>query len=88
MKKDNDNPLGDIWASIRHAFSNLLVIPFFALYLLIIIGGIHWLWLAIQLKIFWMFCIGVIPFLWFITAPVGAYALIIDTPKWVYSLFA
>ena len=56
-----------------------------ALWALTGLGGIYWLWEAIQIKSFGMFLAGI--FLPFVTAPVGGYMLIFGTPNWVLSLF-
>lgn len=36
------------------------------------IGGLYWLWVAIQIGSFAMFVVGVVPPLYIVTAPVGA----------------
>ncbi|MGS4823193.1 hypothetical protein ACN4GA_30105, partial [Raoultella terrigena] len=51
------------------------------------VGGLYWLWTAIQLKSFSMFLLGVIPFLWIVTSPIGLYSLITDVPDWIYDFF-
>ena len=55
--------------------------------ILLAIGGIYWLWLAIQMKSVSMFLFGCLPPLWLVTGPAGVYALIINTPRWVYEMF-
>jgi len=56
--------------------------------LLVSIGGLYWLWVAIQIGSFSMFVIGVIPPLFIFTAPVGAWGLLFGMPSWVFAMFA
>ncbi|MFJ5537282.1 hypothetical protein [Vreelandella titanicae] len=58
-----------------------------AVYFLIGIGGIYWLWIAIQIGSFWMFIVGLFPLFYIVTAPVGAWSLLFGVPSWVFSLF-
>lgn len=58
-----------------------------ALSLFWVVGEIYWLWVAIQIKSFSMFVVGIIPPALPITASVGAYSLIFGTPNWVLALF-
>lgn len=87
MKKDGDNPLSDVLTG----GVGLLAMGFgFAMYILfplIGLGGLYWLWMAIQLKSFGMFVLGVLPIAWIVTGPVGLYALIYEAPAWVAKTF-
>jgi hypothetical protein len=69
---------------IKGCFLSLLGM---AMSLLFSIGGIYWLWMAIQLGSFWMFFWGVFPFTMVITVPVGSYSFIFGMPEWVAKMF-
>jgi hypothetical protein len=58
------------------------------LYSLFAIGGLYWLWMAIQFKSFWMFAVGLFPLTAIFAAPVGGYSLIFGPPDWLLHLFA
>jgi hypothetical protein len=51
------------------------------------VGCLYWIWMAIQLKSFVMFVLGIAGPAVLITAPIGAYSLIFGMPDWVQSLF-
>lgn len=87
VKSENDKPLNDVGAGFLSVLGSGVQLTFFGLYMLLGIGGLYWLWLAIQLKSFLMFVVGIFPLSFFITAPVGAYALIFETPTWVINWF-
>lgn len=87
LKKEDDRPLSDIGAGLVTIFSSGLGILLFGLYMLGSVGGLYWLWLAIQLKSFSMFLVGVFPLSWLVTSPVGAYSLVFGTPQWVTNYF-
>lgn len=59
-----------------------------ALYILLPIGDLFWLWTAIQLGSFWMFVVGIVPPLFIIAAPLGAWSLIFGPPDWVVQMFS
>lgn len=86
-RKEEDNPISDVGSG----FLNILTLGFgIALYGVLgvlSVGGIYWFWLAIQLKSFGMFLIGVFPIAWIVTAPVGAYSWVFGTPQWVLNTF-
>jgi hypothetical protein len=88
LKKENSNPLSDI----GNGFLGILAVSFGFLSMVVWgfagLGGIYWLWLAIQLKSFGMFFLGMVPFFWIVTAPVGAYAWAFGTPQWVTNTFS
>lgn len=88
LKKENNNPLSDVgngFISVLSAGAGLLLMAGWGL---ITLGGIYWLWLAIQLKSFGMFFLGLFPITWIVTAPVGAYAWVFQTPQWVIDTFS
>ncbi|MDW6003968.1 hypothetical protein [Vibrio mangrovi] len=87
IKKENDNPLSDVGSGFLIVIGSGIQLGFFAIYLLLGIGGIYWLWVAIQLKSFMMFLIGIFPLFLIVTAPVGAYSLVFDTPEWILNWF-
>ena len=60
---------------------------FMVIYVLIGIGGLYWLWIAIQIGSFGMFVVGCIPPLFLITAPVGAWSFLFGVPDWVFNFF-
>ncbi|AVV83762.1 hypothetical protein [Shewanella putrefaciens] len=88
LKKDEDRPLNDISNGFFIIFSSGLSISFYLFYMLLSVGALYWLWMAIQLKSFLMFLVGLFPFFMIITGPVGAYSLLFGTPEWVYNWFA
>jgi hypothetical protein len=51
------------------------------------LGGLYWLWMAIQYKSFWMFAVGLFPLTAIFAAPIGGYSLIFGPPDWVLHLF-
>lgn len=88
MKKDDDNPLADIGSGFIVIFATGVYIILYGLGALMSVGGIYWLWMAIQLKSFSMFLVGLLPISWILTAPVGAYSLITQvTPEWIIEWF-
>ncbi|PJE78254.1 hypothetical protein CI610_02816 [invertebrate metagenome] len=87
IKKEDDNPLQDIGRGVSTILGSGFYLVFYAFYILLGIGGIYWLWLAIQLKSFAMFLVGVFPLSFIVTIPVGAYSLVFGTPEWVLSWF-
>ena len=54
---------------------------------LLSLGGLYWLWIAVQLGSFSMFVIGVFPLCYIVTAPVGAYSILFGVPNWVFATF-
>lgn len=87
MKNEEDNALVDIRNGIFHLMSLSAGGLFFVLYGLLGIGGLYWLWMAIQLGSFGMFAIGIFPLAFLVTVPVGAYSLVFGMPDWVISFF-
>lgn len=87
VKKENNNPLYDIGQGILVVFTTSVGFLMVAGWGLLTLGGIYWLWLAIQLKSFGMFFLGLFPMAWIVTAPVGAYAWAVETPQWVINTF-
>lgn len=51
------------------------------------VGGLYWMWIAIQIGSFWMFVLGIIPPAWPITSTVGIYSLLFGAPHWVFTWF-
>lgn len=51
------------------------------------VGGIYWLWMAIMMKSFFMFLLGVFPLTAMLTAPIGAWSLLFGVPNWVFGFF-
>jgi hypothetical protein len=87
FKKEDDNPLKDALMIFPAIAASGIGFIFFALYGVLAVGGLYWFWLAIQLKSFAMFVMGMFPLTWIVTAPVGAYSLIFNTPEWVINTF-
>ncbi|QFU22384.1 hypothetical protein FM038_009605 [Shewanella eurypsychrophilus] len=87
IKKEDDRPLSDVGEGLLSIFSSGLGIVFYSFYMFFGVGVIYWLWLAIQLESFGMFIVGVIPFAFILTGPIGAYSLIFDTPQWIINVF-
>ena len=55
--------------------------------LAISVGGLYWLWVAIQIGSFLMFLVGVFPLFFIVTGPVGAWGLLFGMPNWVFNIF-
>jgi hypothetical protein len=87
IKKDDDHPLSDILSSFLVVIGSGASIAIYGCFMLLGVGGLYWLWLAVQLKSFGMFVIGMFPLAYIVTAPVGAYSLVFGTPVWVYNVF-
>lgn len=87
LKKEDDNPLKDALMVFPAIAASGLGVILFALYGVLAVGGLYWFWLAIQLKSFGMFLVGMFPLSWIVTAPVGAYSLIFGIPEWVINIF-
>lgn len=89
LVKDSENhSLGkDVICRIFGFFFGSLGVVFYISAVLLPVGGIYWLWMAIQLKSFLMFLLGVVPFLWIVTSPIGFYSLVTDIPDWIYDFF-
>lgn len=87
IQKDDDRPLKDLGEGALPILGIGLSLAFYALYTLLAIGVLYWILLAIQLKSFSMFLIGVFPLSFIITAPVGAYSYVFGTPNWIQSWF-
>ena len=54
---------------------------------LLSLGGLYWLWIAVQIGSFFMFVVGVFPLFYIVTAPVGAYSFLFGVPNWVFAMF-
>lgn len=75
---------------MKHLTDSLgtLAVPFlFLLYIGIPIGTFYWVFLSIKIGSFAMFLMGIFPVTIIFTGPVGLYCLIMDTPRWIYSVF-
>jgi len=55
--------------------------------MLLMVGGLYWLWMAIQFGSFGMFVLGLIPPFYIFTGPIGAWSLIFGPPSWVVDWF-
>ncbi|SFK77535.1 hypothetical protein SAMN05216302_10155 [Nitrosomonas aestuarii] len=86
-KKEEDYPLADVGSGALAIFAFVIGGSFHVFSLFMIVGGFYWIWLAIQMESFSMFLVGVFPLTFFVTAPVGAYSLIFETPQWVTDWF-
>ena len=51
------------------------------------LGDIYWLWMAIQLGSFWMFVVGLLGPVAFLTGAAGAWSYFQGPPDWIYSWF-
>lgn len=51
------------------------------------VGGLYWLWMAIQLESFFMFLVGVFPVFFIVTAPIGAWMMFFGPPDWILNVF-
>jgi len=58
-----------------------------AVFGLLSLGGLYWLWIAVQIGSFFMFVVGVFPLFYIVTAPVGAYSFLFGVPNWVFAMF-
>jgi hypothetical protein len=88
IKNEENNPLKDILAGTGGILSLGFVLTIHALYLLIAVGGLYWIWLSIKLESFSMFAVGLFPLSWLVTGPGGVYSLMIETPNWVITTFS
>jgi hypothetical protein len=69
-------------------FGGMATIAMIAVWILIGVGDIYWLWMAIHLGSFGMFLIGLFPpTAAIIGMPVGAWSLLFGAPDWVISFF-
>lgn len=76
----------EFFSSIFGGFASIVMI---AIWGLIAIGGIYWLWMAIQIGSFLMFVIGLFPPTGlFIATPIGAWSILFGVPDWIYAWFA
>ena len=50
------------------------------------IGDLHWIWMAIQRRSFWMIVLAITPLV-AITGTVGAWSLCFGEPDWVVEMF-
>ncbi len=86
-KSEHDHPLADVRDGFLAIIGSGFGLALYAIYMLLFIGEVYWLWIAIQLKSFKMFFVGIFPLFYIVTAPVGAYSLVFHTPQWVISWF-
>lgn len=69
-------------------FGGMTSIVLIACYALVAVGGIYWLWIAIQIGSFGMFLIGLFPITAiFVATPVGAWSILFGVPGWVFDVF-
>jgi hypothetical protein len=52
------------------------------------LGGLYWLWMAVQIGSFGMFVVGIFPLTAVLTAPIGAWSLLFGLPDWIYNIFS
>ena len=62
----------------------LLAIP---LVVILGLGDLYWIWMAIQLGSFWMFVIGVLGPVAFLTGAVGAWSFFFEPTTFIYEWF-
>tara|TARA_Y100000588_G_C13664075_1_gene673342 strand:+ start:430 stop:627 length:198 start_codon:yes stop_codon:yes gene_type:complete len=62
----------------------LLAIP---LVVILGLGDLYWIWMAIQLGSFWMFVIGVMGPVAFLTGAVGVWSFFFEPPTFIYEWF-
>ncbi|TQE98563.1 MAG: maltose ABC transporter permease [Spiribacter salinus] len=60
---------------------------FMFIMVLLALGDLYWLWMSFQIGSFVMFVLGLFPPFFVVTAPVGAWSLVVGTPAWLYDLF-
>ena len=70
----------------QQALALIYLLVSFAFPVLGIIGFFYWLWMSINIGSFWMFIVGITPFV-IITVPVGAWSLFFGIPDWVVNIF-
>lgn len=69
-------------------FGGMAAVAMVSFWFLVGVGGLYWLWLAIQLGSFWMFAIGLFPITGLLVAtPLGAWSLLFGAPDWIVNLF-
>ena len=85
--KENESIGKKLFFDFLGVFFGSVGVVFYISIVIFPVGGLYWLWTAIQLKSFSMFLLGVIPFLWIVTSPIGLYSLITDVPDWIYDFF-
>lgn len=77
--------------SIRNFFEGLFGaaagVILIGFYITMAIGGLYWLWMAIQLGSFVMFLVIIFPPLLIFAAPIGMYSMIFGVPNWILSWF-
>ena len=76
--------------AIRDVYSSILLGTAFLLQLcvpVLIVGWGYWLWMSAKFGNVWMFVLGLFPQLGPFVAPIGAYCLLFDIPRWMYKVF-
>ena len=74
--------------AVAGVFSGFMALVVGLAGILVTIGGIYWMWIAIQIGSFTMFLVGMLPPAWIITGVVGAYSLLFGVPRWIFNWFA
>jgi len=72
---------------LKGAFGLVIGVVGAAIGLMFPLGGLYWMWIAIQVGSFWMFVVGMIPPAWPVTCIVGVYSLAFGVPHWVFNWF-
>ena len=88
LKKQDDDPIGDIMVGITALFTSGIGFAFALLYFFLPLGWVYWIWLSIQMESFAMFALGIFPPTGVIAAPIGLYSLVFDPPDWLITQFA
>jgi hypothetical protein len=57
------------------------------IYVSMAIGGLYWLWIAIQIGSFGMFLVLLFPPALLLAAPIGMYSLVFGVPDWIIRIF-
>ncbi|XGA81355.1 hypothetical protein OR573_06915 [Halomonas sp. CH40] len=70
-----------------NAFNLFFGILMYGGMLLLGLGGLYWLWVAIQIGSFMMFVVGLFPLFYIVTVPVGAWSILFGVPDWVFRFF-
>ena len=76
-----------IMKKISDLFGSALGFCLMALYLIVPLGDIYWLWMSLKIGSFWMFVLGLFPLTLIPTTLIGAYGLVFGMPEWVYRWF-
>ncbi|MTH66726.1 maltose ABC transporter permease [Paracoccus shanxieyensis] len=60
---------------------------FFALWALLLLGDLYWLYSSIQIGSFFMFVLGLLGPIAFLTGLIGGFALLFGWPDFILSIF-